>query len=169
MDGYKVLIADDELLNRKLLQRFLDDAGYQSVMVDDGDQVMPVLKDNPDDFDLILLDKMMPRLDGFEVLKAIRADSQFSHIPIVMQTAAIEKESVIEGLELGAYYYLPKPFEPEVLCAILQAALQEKAALLEQQKNIQIGTLSCTLQQGIFKFQTLQEGDDIAKNNCALL
>src|SRR5687768_1880712 len=114
----KILIADDEEDIKTVLQMFLQSRGYEVITSFDGlDAIDQVRREKPD---AVLLDIMMPLIDGFEVCRKLKADPATAQIPIIMVSAAGHAESVKKGLSAGAADYLVKPFEPEVLFKLLQ-------------------------------------------------
>ena len=120
-----LLVVDDIEDNRFALTRRLAREGYKKVATaEDGQQALDLLSSQP--FDLVLLDIMMPRLNGYEVLDRMRADTRLHHIPVIMISAIDEFDSVIRCIELGAEDYLPKPFNPTLLRARVGAALERK-------------------------------------------
>ncbi|KPV44296.1 hypothetical protein SE17_44245, partial [Kouleothrix aurantiaca] len=114
-----VLIVDDNLVNRKLLARALADLGHRTSAAADGEAALELLRAEPDTFDLVLLDVLMPRLDGYEVLAAIKSDPALRELPVIMITAVDELDSAIRCIELGATDYLHKPFNVALLLARL--------------------------------------------------
>ena len=120
----RILIVDDEPFNVDLLGQELELLGYATVAAADGGQALELLAAEP--IDLVLLDIMMPGLDGYQVLWRIKADSELQHIPVIMVSALSELGSVVRCIELGAEDYLPKPFEPVLLRARIGACLDKK-------------------------------------------
>jgi CheY-like chemotaxis protein/anti-sigma regulatory factor (Ser/Thr protein kinase) len=118
-----VLVVDDEPFNREIISEFLDGEAYDLHMAEDGEQALSLLRGASDRFDAVLLDRMMPGLDGLEVLRRIKASPDLRWLPIIMQTAAAAKNQVIEGIEAGAFYYLTKPFEPQMLRTLVRSAV----------------------------------------------
>ena len=110
-----VLIADDDPLLRALLEHRFEAAGYRVVGVGDGHQALKAIGDDPPD--LLVLDAMMPVMDGFEALRRIRADPAMRDIPVIMLTALRQEDAVMNALNLGAADYLSKPFIPDELLA----------------------------------------------------
>lgn len=129
MDGHRprVLVVDDAALNRRLLERALANEGFEAVLAADGVQALAVLRAGmPCPVDVVLLDILMPNLDGYETLAAIKADPALRHLPVIMITAVDEVESAVRCIELGAMDYLPKPFNAAVLRARIGASLAAK-------------------------------------------
>lgn len=119
-----ILVVDDDPFNRDVLQQELDLLGHRAEMAAGGREALAALE--RDSFDAILLDVMMPGLDGFQVLQALRADRRHRDIPVIMISARDDQDSVIRCIELGAEDYLPKPFDPVLLKARLGACLEKK-------------------------------------------
>jgi CheY-like chemotaxis protein len=123
----RILVVDDNQINRRLLQRALETEGYEVTTAEDGRQALDRLRDTSvPSFDVVLLDILMPELDGYATLAAIKGDDALRHLPVIMISAVDELESVIRCIETGATDYLPKPFNPSVLRARLNASLAGK-------------------------------------------
>lgn len=124
--AYKILIADDEDDVKTVLELFLRSKGYEVATAFDGldtiDQTMALMPD------LLLLDVMMPVLDGFEVCKKLKANPETKDIPIVMLSAASHSAAIRKGLDAGAVDYLIKPFEMEQLEAMIRSILNQDTA-----------------------------------------
>ncbi len=117
----KVLVAEDSSTVRKLVAARLRADGYEVIEAADGDEAVRfALEGEPD---LLVLDKVMPKLDGFEVIRALRDDPRTSQLPIVMLTERTNEEDVLGGLSLGVEDYMPKPFSPHELSARVKRAL----------------------------------------------
>ena len=125
MANEKILVVDDEEDILELVRYNLAKNGYKSVCVGTGEDALKAAKSESPD--LIILDLMLPGLDGLEVCKILKADSRTSAIPIVMLTAKGEEADVVAGLELGADDYVTKPFSPRILLARLRAVLRRKS------------------------------------------
>lgn len=123
--GPALLVVDDSEDNRYTLVQRLRRLGYTDVATAvDGRHALECLRER--DFDLVLLDVMMPELNGYEVLERLRADDQLRHLPVIMISAVDQIESVVRCIELGADDYLPKPFNPILLRARVGACLEKK-------------------------------------------
>ena len=116
-----ILIVDDESRMRKLIKDFLTAKGYSILEAEDGEKALQVFEQNAEKIDLILLDVMMPKLDGWSVLRQIR---QTSKVPIIMLTARGEEQDELFGFELGVDEYISKPFSPKILVARVEAILK---------------------------------------------
>lgn len=169
-----ILVVDDTELNRDLLHRRLKKNGYHVALAVDGHDALSQLRGA--DFDLVLLDIMMPVMDGYQVLEAVKADQKLRHIPVIMITSLSEMDSVVRCIELGAEDYLPKPFNPVLLQARINACLERKRAhdterhyqqrieahngLLEEQVRQQVKALSSAQIATIFAMSKLAESRD---------
>jgi serine phosphatase RsbU (regulator of sigma subunit) len=120
----RVLVVDDNEMNRDLLARRLQREGHQVELAVDG--VDALAKLNAGAFDLVLLDIMMPGMDGYQVLAHLKADEALRHVPVMLISALDDTDSVVKGLALGADDYLPKPFNPHILRARVNASLARK-------------------------------------------
>jgi two-component system sensor histidine kinase/response regulator len=121
-----ILVVDDNEVNRDLLSRRLQREGYAVETSGDGADALSQVRSKA--FDLVLLDIMMPEMDGYQVLEAMKADPLLHDIPVIMISALDELESVVRCIEMGAEDYLPKPFEPTLLKARIGACLERKHA-----------------------------------------
>jgi len=119
-----LLVVDDNSMNRIMLSRYITKLGYRSSLAENGRQALEKLQAEP--YDLVLLDVQMPEMDGYAVLKHLKADPRLRDIPVIMISAVDELESVVTCIELGAQDYLPKPFNPVLLRARLTACLERK-------------------------------------------
>jgi sigma-B regulation protein RsbU (phosphoserine phosphatase) len=122
--GGLILVVDDNEMNRDMLSRRLQRQGHQVEIATNGREALALL--TAQKFDLLLLDIMMPEMNGYEVLAHVKADLTLRHIPVIMITAVDEIESVVRCIELGADDYLPKPFNPILLKARINASLEKK-------------------------------------------
>lgn len=116
-----ILVVDDESRMRKLIKDFLVVKGFEILEAEDGEKALQVFEENQNKIDLIILDVMMPKLDGWSVLRQIR---QKSKVPIIMLTARGEEQDELFGYELGGDEYMPKPFSPKILVAKVEAILK---------------------------------------------
>ncbi|MDQ4077812.1 MAG: response regulator [Chloroflexota bacterium] len=119
-----ILVVDDNRLNRLKLSRGLEQQGHAVALAENGHQALEMLRDEP--FDVVLLDIIMPEMDGYEVLSQIKSDIALRDIPVIVISALDEMESVVRCIEMGAEDYLPKPFDPVLLKARLKTSLEKK-------------------------------------------
>lgn len=120
MNNVTVLVVDDESRMRKLIKDFLVQKEFQVLEAEDGEKALEVYHENQKEIGLILLDVMMPKLDGWSVLRQIRQESK---VPIIMLTARGEEQDELFGFELGVDEYISKPFSPKILVARVEAIL----------------------------------------------
>jgi DNA-binding response OmpR family regulator len=122
--GQRVLVVDDIETNRDMLRRRLERHGYAVAVAENGRRALEVL--HAGKFDLVLLDIMMPEVDGYQVLGAMKSAPDLRDIPVIMISALDEIQSVVRCIEMGAEDYLPKPFDPVLLRARVGACLEKK-------------------------------------------
>ncbi len=124
MEQLKILVVDDEARMRKLVSDFLKKNGYQVIEAADGSEALDIFFEQQD-IALIILDVMMPKMDGWQVCKELRA---YSKVPIIMLTAKSEERDELLGFELGVDEYITKPFSPKILVARVEAILRRVGA-----------------------------------------
>jgi len=124
MSEGKILVVDDNEMNRDMLSRRLARQRYDVDMAENGVRAIEMMRDAP--YDLVLLDIMMPKMNGYEVLEAVKADADLKDIPIIMISAVDDLDSVVKCIEMGAEDYLFKPFNPVLLKARVGASLDKK-------------------------------------------
>src|ERR671912_760617 len=151
----RILVAEDDPDIGNLLDHYLKKAGFLPTVVASGRDVMPHIKrDTPD---LVVLDLMLPGLDGLEVCRAIRADANSAAIPIIMLTAKAEESDRIVGLELGADDYITKPFSPNEVVARVRALLRRTQRPAAADGRLAYGPLSVDIDRHTVK----SEGDEV--------
>ena len=131
MNNY-ILVVDDESRMRKLIKDFLVAKGYNILEAEDGEKALQVFEENSEKISLILLDVMMPKLDGWSVLRQIRQNSK---VPIIMLTARGEEQDELFGFELGVDEYISKPFSPKILVARVEAILKRTQSSTKEIKK----------------------------------
>ena len=165
-----ILLAEDEQLNIDLIKEFLVNENYVIDVVLDGLEAWKMLENNPQRYDVILLDRMMPNLDGISLLGKIKAHDTLKITPVILQTALSGTEEVQSGLAAGAYYYLTKPYNRNVLLSIIKTAITDYQRYKQLNENlIQQNHTLALLQEAHFRFQTLAEGQALASllaNTC---
>ena len=122
--GSAILVVDDNEMNRDLLSRRLRKGGHRVEVAEHGRRALEMLAAAP--FDLVMLDIMMPEMNGYEVLERLKADAKLCHVPVIMITAVDDEASIVRCIELGAEDYMPKPFNPALLRARVSASLAKK-------------------------------------------
>lgn len=153
-----ILVADDEEILLEVLNNYLDGMGYDTVKANDGQEAWSILQDPSQQFDAIILDRMMPNMDGLDVLKKIKSHPNLNNIPVIMQTASVEEHEVLEGLQAGCYYYLAKPFDEDIFTSIIKTAVSEYLNYCALNEELQEQNQSLMLlDSGNFHFRTLNE------------
>jgi len=122
MNNITILVVDDESRMRKLIKDFFKQKNYNIIEAEDGEAALKAYNANKEKISLILLDVMMPKLDGWSVLRQIRQDNK--NVPVVMLTARSEEQDELFGFELGVDEYITKPFSPKILVARVEAILK---------------------------------------------
>lgn len=125
-----ILVVDDELRMRKLIKDFLKVKDFEIIEAGDGEEALNIYNNQKNNIDLILLDVMMPKLDGWSVLRQIRQENK--QIPVVMLTARAEEQDELFGFELGVDEYIAKPFSPKLMVARVEAILR-RAAIVDKE------------------------------------
>src|SRR5882762_11192453 len=118
----RILVVEDDPDIAELVARYLDKAGYTTTRLSSGREALETIRAKPPD--LVVLDLMLPQVDGLEICRALRANDKTAAIPIIMLTARAEESERIVGLEMGADDYLAKPFSPNELVARVRALLR---------------------------------------------
>ena len=163
MSRWHLLAVDDEPLNLEIIREYLDDPRMDLDLAPNAERAWQRLETAATPYDLVILDRMMPGMNGIELLRRMKAEARYRHIPVIMQTAAASPDQVREGIEAGAYYYLTKPYEPAALFAIVRAALAdvEEQAIAAKRAFEQAETLRL-LDSAEFRFATLDDANRIA-------
>ena len=163
MNQARVLLVEDDEIISLLIEDALTEVGHQVVIQKDGQAAWDQLQGGDNAFDAILTDRNMPRMDGMALLRKLKSAAHLRDIPVIMETAETAAESIQEGIDQGAHYYLTKPFKPEVLVAIVNAAIEQyrdhrqlKETALRAERPF-----AC-LHHGSFRFASLDEGRMLA-------
>ena len=140
----KILIIEDEKDIAELIKHYLEKDKFETLLASDGEKGLELIRrQNPD---VVILDLMLPKIDGIEVCKRIRSDSKVSGVPIIMLTAKGDESDRIIGLELGADDYVTKPFSPKELVARIKALLRRVERTVEKQKVYKFKNLTLSLE-----------------------
>lgn len=157
-----MLIVDDHALDRKLLRAHLAPEGYAIETAEDGVEAWGKLHANPERFDVVLLDRTMPRMDGMQLLTQMKESDTLRMLPVILQTAAARHDQIVEGIRAGAYYYLTKPYDVEMLRSVVRTATNDhrgyRALCVQVRKGLDSIRL---LKSAVFTFQTLQQARDL--------
>ena len=163
MKKTSILVVDDNPTALHLIARILEGEGYEITRATNGLEAMNELQGRKDNFDVIVLDRMMPVMDGMEVTGKILADSELKHIPIIMQTAADQPEQISEGIKAGVFYYLTKPIERKTLLSVVSSAVKE----VEQRRVLRAEMLRHRMSFGLIQVlkgscRTLDEAESLS-------
>lgn len=158
----KILIVEDDGLTSSLLKRTLAREGYDITLAGDGFAALGILGDNCG-FAAVLLDRLMPGMDGLEVLKRMKASPGLKDIPVVLETSLDGDADIREGLKAGALHYLVKPLDPRMVVHVVASAVQE----FETRKKLyaeldSIRAAMGLVRRGVFHVHTLDECGDLA-------
>jgi CheY-like chemotaxis protein len=119
----ELLVVDDEAFNRDILDELLTTAGYAVTQATDGEEAWIFLNGGQHKFAAVLLDRMMPKLDGMGLLARLKADERFEYLPVIFQTAIDQPADIADGIKAGAFYYMVKPVNESLLYAIVHSAV----------------------------------------------
>jgi len=160
----ELLVVDDDSFICDILEMMLANEGYTVTLANDGEEAWSILNSKKHHFSAILLDRMMPRLDGMGLLARIKSDGQFSNLPVIFQTGIDQPHEIAEGIKAGAFYYLVKPVNENVLFAIVQSAVSAFQLSHGQLKtaNYEQLTISSMFRKGEFQLRTLSEARTLA-------
>lgn len=130
----RILVVDDDHVNRALLSTNLKEEGYHVVTAEDGEEALETMRGQP--LDVVLLDLMMPKLDGFQVLWQMKCDDALRNLPVIVISAEDDMDSVVKCIEMGAADHLPKPFNPVLLHARIGAAMISHYLAQQQETHL---------------------------------
>jgi len=158
-----ILAVDDNPTSLRLLEAMLKRNNFSVCTAVNGREAMDILQNDHEKLDIILLDRMMPEMDGIEVCNAMKADKNFRNIPIIMQTAASRPEEISEGIAAGVFYYLTKPLIQETLLSVVSAAGKQVRQHRQLRNEMRRHKMSFGLVQ-ILKctFKTLEEAESLS-------
>ena len=158
-----ILIVDDEPINLDIIRAHLENDNYELLMASNGHEAWSMLEAAPARFDVIILDRMMPGMDGMQLLSNIKDNDLLEHVPVVMQTAKAESRDIVEGINAGAYYYLTKPYEGDVLKTIVRSAVNDRLHEKSLHESLHEGRQIFHLMTfGRFKIHNLHECNLVA-------
>ncbi len=159
-----IMVVDDEALNLLLINEYLRECGYRLITARDGAEAWERLQAEPGETDVVVLDLMMPRMDGIEVLRRIKSHSQLQFLPVILQTALSTPEDIHQGIRAGAYYYLTKPFAREMLRSVVATAVQDHMRYQRVQEEMQrTSRIFGLMSRAEFHYRHLDEGRELAQ------
>jgi CheY-like chemotaxis protein/anti-sigma regulatory factor (Ser/Thr protein kinase) len=158
-EAVSILVVDDEVLNLMLISEYLRETGMRIATAKDGMEAWEKLQAGENDFDVVLLDLMMPRMDGMEVLRRIKSHPRLQVLPVILQTALAAPDDIHQGIRAGAHYYLTKPFEKEMLRSVVATAAQDRLRYRRMQAEIaRTERMFGLMRQAEFRFRSMAEG-----------
>lgn len=145
-----------------LLTSYLRPEGYEVITARDGIEGWDALKEEDDRFSVVLLDRQMPRMSGMELLAKIKSDERLNTVPVIMQTALSRREEMLEGIRAGAYYYLTKPYDLEMLRSVVRTAIDDFDRYHELQMRVRRGADTMRLlREAVFAFRTVEQANGL--------
>lgn len=157
LNNPKVLAVDDEELNLDIMQEYFEAANIEFKLAHDGLEALEVLNKNHE-IDVIVLDRMMPNMNGMEFLQKMKEDPKLRDIPVIMQTAATASHQIAEGIAQGVFYYLPKPYSKDVLLSLIHAANDDSKRRGAMRSRIkEYGEAMRMVERGMFYFKSVDE------------
>lgn len=157
-----ILVVDDHALDRKLLTAYLTPEGYAVDTAGDGVEAWGKLNAEPERYDVVLLDRTMPRMDGMQLLTRMKEDESLRMVPVIMQTALARRDHILEGIRAGAYYYLTKPYDVDMLKSVVKTAVADHQTYRDMQAQVKKGLGSLRLlENATFTFQTVEQARDL--------
>lgn len=158
-----ILVVEDSATNLQRLDMDLQDAGYRVLTAENGLAAWDVLKAHQKEISVVVIDRMMPVMDGIEFTKRLKADRNCRDIPVIMQTAAKKKKEMIEGIQAGVYYYLPKPYDREILLSVVGSACHGYEDLAHLKEDLgQIKDILHLVEDFNFKLKSLVDAKRLA-------
>jgi DNA-binding response OmpR family regulator len=159
----RLLVVEDDPAGRELLVELLGEEGYAVECAADAEEAWQRLTGTGAPIETILLDWVLPGRTGLDLLKQVKADERFDMIPVVFQTARAEREAMVAGIAAGAFYFVPKPLDPEMLLSIVGAAVDDHERYQSLQETLRRGVDAiATLDQGRFRLRTLPQATALA-------
>ena len=119
----RILVVDDEPVSATFLAHYLEEGGYLTSVASSGKEAWNLLDRQPEAYSVVLVDRMMPGVDGLEIVRRVKSDARMQAIPVIVQTGQAEKEEMIRALRVGAFDFIYKPVEPELLLPLVRRAL----------------------------------------------
>ena len=158
-----LLLVDDDPLSLELLQGYLTPEGYRLTLAHDGEEAWQLLREPGREFDLVVSDRSMPRANGMELLRRIKAEPSLADLPVIFETALSDQSDVAEGIAAGVHYYLTKPYNYRLLLAVVRAALDDRFERRSQAiaARRSVGSLNF-MQHAQFSLRTPDEAHELA-------
>ena len=159
----RILVVDDDPQGRELLRLILEREGHVVELAESGEEAWRRLEEEGPAIDVILLDWVMPGMSGLELLRLIKGDARLETIPVVVATAITERDTMVRCIEAGAYYFVTKPLDREVLCSIVRTAAADHERYRGLQEMLRRGIDAIgTLREGRFRVRTVSRATALA-------
>ena len=159
----RLLVVEDDPAGSELLVELLGEEGYAVECAADAEQAWTRLTGDGPPIETILLDWILPGRSGLDLLKQIKSDDRFDYIPVVFQTAKAERQAMVDGIAAGAFYFVTKPLDPDMLLSITAAAIEDHERYQALQETLRRGVDAiATLDRGSFRVRTLQQATALA-------
>lgn len=157
-----LLVVEDEPISQEILVDTLQQNGYATITAETGAQAWEQIGRNHGRLDAILLDRLLPDMDSLSLLQRLKSDISLIHVPVIMQTSLSSDVDIADGMRAGAYYYLPKPFSPDTLLAIVRAAVKDWHDYLDLQHNLRrTRSILNHMERAEFWFRTQEEARNL--------
>ncbi|WP_108977617.1 response regulator [Leptospira ryugenii] len=158
-----LLAVDDESINLMIIEESLSEKGFNIIKARDGEEALAILNRNEHNFFAIILDRLMPKMDGIELLRKIKHAEKWKDIPVIFQTAMSGVSDMTDGLDAGAFYYLTKPYSRALLVTIVQTAVEHYIKLQRAKEDLHKGMGALRhLVKGEFWIQSIKESHELA-------
>jgi len=158
-----LLVIDDDRIMVAMLEAQLKTQGYHVVTAFSGAEGLTLARLHGPTLDAILLDRIMPEMDGLAVVRQLKQDAQLQQVPVIMQTGSDSPEQVREGIDAGVFYYLTKPLQESVLQSVVAAALRERSQRrILQQEQLREHRGFQLIDTARFRYRTLEEAESLA-------
>lgn len=158
-----ILIVDDDESNLDLLETYLKHAGYRTTRATDGDAAKQILSSVGSKFDAVLSDRIMPNTNGIELIRYVKSQEHLRDIPVIMQTSASTETEIMEGLAAGAFHYVTKPFNINLLLSVVKTAIDDFVRYKTMRAEMKRTSLAVELlADGFFHYRTIEEAKQLA-------
>lgn len=168
-DAARVLIVDDNPLDLALLEEHLSSEGYDLDRAEDGVAAFHLLERDPSRYDAVLVDRNMPRLGGLELLQWVKHNNELKSLPVIVQSASDARADLLEAMRSGAYYYLSKPYDVEMLLTVVSTAVRDRGTYRQLQSIARRATAATQLLRSArLSVRTLDDARDVGTFIAAL-
>jgi len=159
----RLLVVEDDEAARELVEVLLEEEGYEVESFHEGESAWERLSSDGPPFHAVLLDRQLPGADGLELLRRIKRDPALATTPVILQTALADRTSMLEGVAAGAYYYVAKPIDRDLLRTVVASAVEDQSRYHALQDALERGAEAvATLQEGVFRFRTVAQASALA-------